>query len=217
MSYQYILLDLDGTLTDPALGITSGIRYALEKSGVQETKYENLVRFIGPTLMESFHAFYGFTEEQGMKACEYFREYYEKQGKFENVVYEGIPEFLGRLKKAGKFLAVVTSKGENFAKDILEHFHLDTYLDVIAGAEVDGMLIKKSYTINCVLEAQGITDLEHTVMVGDRRHDIEAARESGIHNIGVLYGFGSEDELVGAGAEQLAETLTELETILLGK
>jgi len=215
MSYQYILFDLDGTLTDPALGITSGIRYALEKSGVIEKKYENLVRFIGPTLMESFHAFYGFTEEQGMKACEYFREYYEKQGKFENVVYEGIPEFLERLKKTGKFLAVVTSKGENFAKDILEHFHLSQYLDVIAGAELDGMLIKKSYTIQCVLKECGITDLEHTVMVGDRRHDIEAAQESGIHNVGVLYGFGSQEELEKAGAEKIVSTLAELEQIML--
>lgn len=216
-SYHNILFDLDGTLTDPALGITGGVLYALEQAGIQEEDREKLCAFIGPPLMESFHKYYGFTAEQSEKAAECFREYYERQGKLENEVYEGIHELLHRLKSEGRVLAVATSKGEEFAMDILEHFKLKTYFDYVVGQEVDGLTIKKSLIVGQILKKGQITDLAHTVLVGDRAQDMIAAAESGIHSIGVLYGYGSREELEQAGAEKTAASIKELEQLLLKK
>mgnify|MGYP003294381100 CR=1 FL=1 len=122
-----ILFDLDGTLTDPMIGITKSVQYALKKYGIIEENLWNLTKFIGPPLSNSFREFYGFSEEESHRAVEYYREYFAPTGKFENVVYDGIPEMLAALKKEGFVLAVATSKPEVFAKDILEHFELDRY------------------------------------------------------------------------------------------
>lgn len=210
MSYQWILFDLDGTLTDPAIGITGAVQYALEKFGIQEEDRRRLYPFIGPILTESFQKYYNFTLEQSKEAAAYFREYYERQGKFENVVYNGIPAMLEELKGAGKELFVATLKGTNFAREIMDYFGLTKYFVGIEGQEVDGNSTPKSQIILQILKKYGVEDLNRTVMVGDRGQDIIAAREAGILDIGVLYGYGDQEELEAVGAKRIISGVKEL-------
>lgn len=215
MRYRNILFDLDGTLTASGEGITRAVQYALEKLGVPEPDLDRLRPFIGPPLMESFQKYYTLSEEESEKGCAYYREYYDRQGKYENQVYAGIPEMLDRLRENGKQVCVVTAKGENFARDILEHFDLTRRFDAIVGQRVDGLSVPKADLIRQMLEMQNITEPSETVMVGDRENDMTAAAESGVHSIGALYGYGSRKELQEAGAERIAGSVKELEKMLL--
>lgn len=210
---KVILFDLDGTLTDPMIGITKSVQYALKKYGIIEEDLWNLTKFIGPPLKESFMEFYGFSEEEGQKAVEYYREYYAPVGIYENQVYEGLEEMLAALKEKGLSLCVATSKPERFAKMILDHFHLDSYFDLIGGALMDGRT-DKAEVISYVLD-QLDTKKEKVVMVGDREHDILGAKKNGLDSIGVLFGYGNEEELKEAGADWIAKDMTELGSILL--
>jgi len=216
MAYEYLMFDLDGTLTDPGLGITNSVMYALEKIGIHETDREKLYPFIGPPLLDSFQKYYGLTREQAMDSVLDYREYFSTKGMFENEPYPGIHKLLERLRASGKRLFVATSKPELFAKEIMEHFGLAGYFEAVSGPGMDGESMKKSEIIRRNLRNFQISDLEHTVMIGDREHDIIAARESGVQSIGVLYGYGSREELLSAGAGRLAASLEELEAILLG-
>ena len=210
---KVILFDLDGTLTDPLIGITKSVQYALKKYGIIEEDLWNLTKFIGPPLKESFMEFYGFSEEEGQKAVEYYREYYAPVGIYENQVYEGLEKMLAALKEKGLSLCVATSKPERFAKMILDHFHLDSYFDLIGGALMDGRT-DKAEVISYVL-AQLDTKKEKVVMVGDREHDVLGARKNGLDSIGVLFGYGNEEELKEAGADWIAKDMTELGNLLL--
>ncbi|MCI9682087.1 MAG: HAD-IA family hydrolase [Lachnospiraceae bacterium] len=210
MKYQWIFFDLDGTLTDPAVGITGGVMYALEQFGIHESSREKLYPFIGPVLTESFRKYYGFTQEQALLAAGYYREYYGKAGKFENVVYDGIADMLRELRAAGKELFVATLKGEAFAKEILEHFGLAGYFTEIAGQVMDGLETPKSQIIMEILKKRGIDHQGRAVMVGDREQDIIAAREAGILEIGVLYGYGERAELESVHAKRMAADVREL-------
>lgn len=208
-----ILFDLDGTLTDPMVGITKSVQYALKKYGIIEEDLWNLTKFIGPPLSQSFRNFYGFSEEESHRAVEYYREYFAPTGKFENVVYDGIPEMLAELKEAGFVLAVATSKPEVFAKDILEHFNLDQYFDFIGGALLHGRT-DKAEVVSYVLENLK-ADKETTVMIGDREHDVLGAAKNGLNSIGVLYGYGDKAEHEAAGADYIVENVDELKKYLL--
>lgn len=208
--YQYVLFDLDGTLTDPGEGITNSVAYALKKYGIEVADRTSLYPFIGPPLHESFQKFYGFSEEESMQAVAYYREYYRDRGIYENEVYEGIPEVLQTLREQGKTLLLATSKPEAFAIQILEHFQLLPYFHVVAGATMDGSRVQKGDVIRYALEAGQISDLSQTVMVGDRRFDIEGAKENGFSAIGVLYGYGDFQELSEAGAKNIIEHPQEL-------
>lgn len=210
MNYQTILFDLDGTLTDPALGITNAIIYALKKYGIEVSERSELFKFIGPPLLESFERYYGFSTEQAREAVEFFREYYREQGMFENQVYEGIEELLLQLKEANKTLIVATSKPEEFARKILEHFDLAKYFTYIAGSNLDGTRVKKQAVIEYALAACRITDLQRVVMIGDREHDVIGAKQVGISVVGVLFGYGSRTELEAAGADFIVAEVTDL-------
>jgi len=215
--YQTILFDLDGTLTDPGLGITNSVMYALKKWGIEVTDRTSLYRFIGPPLQDSFMQYYGFSKEDAEKSVVYYREYFREKGLFENEVYPGAEEMLAALKADGRKLAVATSKPEEFAIKILKHFHLDGYFDVIAGATMDSSRSKKADVIAYCLETLGVSDLSTVVMVGDREHDIIGAKTVGVDSIGVLVGYGSREELETAGATYVAETLGDVAgTILKG-
>lgn len=204
--YQYYLFDLDGTLTDSGKGITNSVKYALKKMGIEEQNMEILQKFIGPPLSETFPKYYGFSQEETKQAIVYYREYYRAGGMFENDVYEGIPELLEKLRNAGKNLIVATSKPEEFSRQILEHFKLAQYFDYIAGASMDDTRVKKDQVIAYALTECRIEDKERAVMIGDREHDIFGARKNGIASIGVLFGFGSREELENAGADYIVET-----------
>lgn len=206
-SYDIFFFDLDGTITDSSLGITNSVMHALKKYGITETDREKLCRFIGPPLPASFEKYYGFTKEQAWKSVDYYREYYRDTGIFECTVYDGFEEVLKELKAAGKKLVVATSKPEPFARRIIEHFGLSPYFDYVAGMELDGRRGSKTEVILYALETCGIKDKSKVLMVGDREHDIIGAHETGLDGLGVLYGFGSREELESAGADYIAETV----------
>ncbi|WP_019323660.1 HAD family hydrolase, partial [Streptococcus mutans] len=193
--YQTILFDLDGTLTNPALGITNSLAYALEKFNIEVTDKKELYRFIGPPLQDSFENFYHFSKEDSLKAVDFYRDYFRHKGLYENEVYQGIPDLLERLKAQGKKLLVATSKPEEFARQILKHFELFDYFDLVAGASMDGSRRLKGDVIAHALTSAQVSDLSATIMIGDREHDIIGAKKNGLDAIGVLYGFGNREEL----------------------
>lgn len=229
--YQYILFDLDGTLTDPKPGITASVQYALHKMGIEEPDSDKLEPFIGPPLMDSFHEFYGFDEEQGKQATAYYRERFSETGLFENEVYPGIQQLLEKLKTAGKKLAVASSKPAVFVEQILEYFELNSYFDVVVGSDLDGTRVKKEDVVEealrlllpeslfrSVMESRGGTFEEKydtVVMIGDRRFDIEGAKAFHLASVGVTYGYASPGELPSAGADMIVDTVEELGEALI--
>lgn len=213
---RYILFDLDGTVTDSQLGITRSAAYALERYGIHVDDPSTLKFFVGPPLHSSFIEHYGFTEEEAFRAVEVYREYYRDRGILENEVYHGIPELLADLKKHGKELVLATSKPHVFAERILEHFSLRHYFSFVSGCELDGTRSVKSETIDYAVANYGIADRSQCVMIGDREHDIIGAKKTGLHSVGVLYGYGDRAELESAGADVIAESVDDLRSILLG-
>lgn len=210
MNYKYILFDLDGTLTDPKLGITKSVAYALKSYGIQVDDLDSLQKFIGPPLQESFVKYYGFSEEQGAEAVEKYREYFKPYGIYENKVYDGVENMLAELVKCGKKVILATSKPTVFANVILEYFHLDKYFTCAVGSELDGSRVKKGEVITEALRQAGVTDKSLAVMIGDREHDILGAKENGIDSIGVLYGYGDRAEHDTAGAGIIVESVEAL-------
>ena len=208
--YDYLLFDLDGTLTDPAEGITNSVIYALKKWGIEVRERSELYCFIGPPLSASFKKYYGFSEEDALKCVEYYREYFRDRGIFENKVYDGIPELLEKLKKSGKILILATSKPEIFAKQILDHFDLTKYFDFVAGASMDESRNKKADVIRYALEMAKVTDLSRTIMIGDREQDITGAKLNSLDSLGVLYGYGDREEHRNAGATYIGETVEDI-------
>lgn len=215
MIKRYLLFDLDGTLTNPKEGITKSLQYALHHVGIEVEDLDSLEKHIGPPLIDGLRDIQGLKEEEIKEAARWYREYFKEKGIFLNVKYEGIDDLLDTLVKAGRTLILATSKPEEFARKIMEHFNLDHYFTDICGAAMDDTRRKKGDIIAYALKKNGINDKEQVVMIGDRLHDIIGARENGISSIGVLYGFGSKEELTEAGAGSLAKDLEELKDILL--
>ena len=208
--YNIVLFDLDGTLTDPGEGITNSVAYALNKFGINVQDKRELYRFIGPPLIYSFTNFYGMSYEDGLKAVEYYREYFGVTGIFENTMFDGIPQLLETIKKSGRKISLATSKPEQYAVRILEHFDLTKYFDFIGAATMDESRSNKSDVIAYTLENLGVTDKSQVVMIGDRHHDIEGACQNGLDSIGVLFGYGDRDELENAGATYIAEKIEDI-------
>ena len=216
-SYDTLLFDLDGTLTDPSEGITNSVMHALRRMGVEPPERRALYKFIGPPLMDSFMQEYGFSQEEARKAISWYREYFQDKGIFENVPYPGIQGVLQSLQSAGKRLVVATSKPEEFARRILAHFDLLGAFEFVAGASMDETRTRKHEVIAYALEACGVGDKSGVIMVGDREHDVLGARHEGLDCLGVLYGFGSREELLSAGAIALAETVWDVGRLLGGQ
>jgi len=208
-------MDLDGTITDPLEGITRSVQYALAHFGIQVEDHHTLSHFIGPPLVDAFMEYYGFSREQAVAAAEKYRERFSVTGLYENEVYPGMEAFLQTMAAAGKKLLVATSKPQVFAQKILEHFGLAGYFTFIGGSNLDGTRAHKDEVIRYVLEENRITDLRQAVMVGDRKYDLVGAQKVGLDCIGVLYGYGSPEEMKEAGATALAADLRELAQLLL--
>lgn len=213
--YNYLLFDLDGTITDSATGITRCVEYALNYFGIQVSDLHDLLPFIGPPLLDSFKEFYHFTDEQAVIATEKYRERYKDKGIYENELYPGIEELLAQARQNGKTVILATSKPEIFARRILDYFKLSDYFSFIAGSGLDGSLHTKTDVINYILQSNKIADLSSVIMIGDRKHDIIGAKDVGIDSIGVLYGFGDYDELSEAGATHIVKDIAELRNLLL--
>ena len=228
MKYKYLLFDLDGTLTDPKEGITKSVQYALKSFGIEEPDLEKLTPFIGPPLKGSFMEFYGFSEEQAEKAVEKYREWFTPKGIFQNMIYEGIPQMLKTLMESGKVLAVASSKPQEFVEKILEYFAIREYFSVVVGSCMDGTRVQKEEVVEEALrqleaaaeDAGGWTapqalDGSGTVMIGDRKFDIEGGKEHGLVTVGVSFGYAGEGELEGAGADYVVDTVEALERVLM--
>ena len=208
---QVILFDLDGTLTESGEGIIKSVEYALEKLGVTENDPENLKRYVGPPLKESFMKFSGLNEEQAEQGIGYYRERYTKVGMFENCLYPQIPELLEVLKINDKILGVASSMPEIFVNQILEHFGIAQYFQVIVGSELDGRRSKKEEVIEeALLRLHMQTERDKVLMVGDKEQDVNGARSCGLQCIGVAYGYGTREELSQAGAVYIADTVEDL-------
>ncbi len=207
---NYVFFDLDGTLTDPGEGITNSVAFALKKFGIEETDKTKLYRFIGPPLIDSFIKYYGFDSEKAKTAVDYYREYYSVKGIFENILYEGIPSLLEKLKNEGKKIVLATSKPVKFAEEILRHFGILKYFSFVAGATMDETLTKKEEVIEYALHSLNITDTAEVIMIGDRKYDILGARKLGIKSIAVQYGYGSEEELRASCPDYTAESTKAL-------
>lgn len=216
--YRYILFDLDGTLSDPKVGICTSFQYALSKMGIDEPDIDTLEPVIGPPLKDSFMGLYNMNEEEAEQAKKFYRERYSDVGKFENEIYPGIAELLRDLQKKDRVVALASSKLTSYCEEILEHFGIREYFDYVVGSVLDGSRDQKEDIIKEALrqmfDGEG-PDYDEVVMVGDRKYDIEAALNVGIPSIGVTYGYGSREELEEAGAGKIVNTVEGLRSLLL--
>ncbi len=212
---SFLLFDLDGTLTDPALGITNSVMYALQKLGAPVEERSFYYRFIGPPLLDSFAHYCGFSPEKSREALRLYREYFADKGIYENTVYDGIPALLADLQRAGYKLIVATSKPEIYAKQIFDHFDMAKYFSFIGGADLEETRATKDAVIRYVLESIGNPAPDVCLMVGDREYDVRGAHALGMDAVGVLYGYGSRAELAAAGAYKIAESVADLRHLLL--
>ena len=213
MKYKYYLFDLDGTLTDPGIGITNSVMHALEKFNIHVSDRKELYPFIGPPLVDSFEKYFGFDEKQALQAVEYYREYFREDGIFENVVYEGIPEMLGELKSRGAIVALATSKPYEFSVRILDHFDLHQYFDIVGAATMDGRISRKADVISHLIDKLRENEKSSILMIGDRDQDIDGAKANGLQSAGVLWGYGSREELMDAGADYIVSAPSDIVNI----
>jgi phosphoglycolate phosphatase len=212
MLYRAVLFDLDGTLSDPLVGIANSTRYALERLDQPPLDLATLRRWVGPPLRSSFAVLLG--EERADEAVALYREHYGPIGAYENQLYPGIAELLAELHSSGVRLFVATSKLRSFALNILQHFAVDHYFAYIGGAEVDPQTSSKAAVIGSVLPHLTAEERQHCIMVGDREHDVLGAQAHGMPCIGVTWGFGSSEEFAAAGAFAVVESVSELRRCL---
>lgn len=213
MHYSTILFDLDGTLTDPKLGITRSVQYALAKLGIAEDDLDKLEPFIGPPLAGSFKDIYAFSDSKSVQAVEYYREYFREKGMYENEIYAGIRPLLEALVNQGCVLMVATSKPTVFAEKIVSHFEIASYFRAVCGSNLDGTRSDKTEIIEHLIQEYTL-EKPATVMIGDRKHDIIGAHNAGIASIGVGYGYGSESELAAIKPTYCVRTVQELAAML---
>ena len=213
--YDIILFDLDGTITDPKEGITNSVAYSLKSYGISVEDKNDLCCFIGPPLYASFMNYYNFSEEKATEAVERYREYYAQKGIFECDLYPHIETLLKKLCDNGKKVVLATSKPEFFAKKILEYFDIDKYFYHVAGATMDGERIEKADVIKYAFDNMKITDTFSAIMIGDRKFDVEGARELDVDSIGVTYGYGSLNEIEISKPNFICEDVEAIEKILL--
>ena len=199
LDYEYILFDLDGTLTDSVEGIVNAVKYTCEKLGIRIPSQDELMEFIGPPMVNSFDTHFGLKGEKLKKAIELYHVYYRKQGWSENKVYPQVIEMLECLKTKGKHLAMCTNKTYFYAQWIAELFGFDKYLDFVGGSDPDVGRTEKNMVIEYTLGQLG-ADKDKAVMVGDRHYDVEGAFKAGLKTLGVTYGYGTREELEKSGA-----------------
>lgn len=211
--WERILFDLDGTLTESGPGIKRGVAYALEKSGYEVPDPEEMDGFIGPPLTESFRERYGVTDPEKMKKLlDDFHAYYDDKGVYENSVYYGVYQMMERLKNRGHTLMVATSKPQETADMVIDYFDLRQYFRCVGGSKREGE--KKADVICRLLFDLPEESFGHVLMVGDRKYDVMGAHNAGIQCAGVLYGYGSEEELENAGCDYIVRDLKQLEELI---
>jgi phosphoglycolate phosphatase len=211
---SHLIFDLDGTLTDPREGITRCFLHVLERLQLPMQPQRELERFIGPPLRDALAELIGSRDAVAVEdATTIYRERFGTVGLFENFPYPAIRQALTQLREQDHTLWVCTSKAGVYAKRILDHFELSAFFSAIYGCELDGALSDKAELLAHILERHAI-DPARAIMIGDRKHDIHAARRNGLRSIGVLYGFGDEGELREAGADALCPSVADLGAVI---
>ena len=216
MKQKVILFDLDGTITDPKIGITKSFQYALQHFGIQVDNLDALEPVIGPPLKKSFSEFYHLSEEQIESAIEKYRERFSTVGLYENELYDGMENLLKELSEAGYILEIASSKPTVFVEKICEHFKIKQYFTHIVGSFLDGRRGEKEEVVEEAIRLSKATP-DHIIMVGDRIYDVIGAHKKGIAVIGVSYGYGGRQELEEAGADVIVDTVAQLREKLLGR
>ena len=207
-----LLWDLDGTLTDPKVGILRSIQFALKEFGNEVPEEKDLIWCIGPPLHETFQKLIPHSSEsEAWKYVSKYRERFSTIGLYENELIEGIPGLLNDLKKHRHFVA--TSKPHVFATKILDHFGIERHFRRVYGSELDGTRANKAQLIAHILEQESL-NARDSFMIGDRLHDILGAKENGVSAIGITWGYGSSEELQRAGADHIFNSPTELRLFL---
>ena len=215
MSFNHLLFDLDGTLTNPRLGIGNSLRYALRQMQIDGYSDEILEQFIGPPLQQGFKNLFGLNERNTNLAVEHFRTYFGEKGLYENEPYAGISELLEELYLSGKHVYVVTSKLEKYARMIVRHFEFDRYIDDLQGAEYTGKHSGKGQLIGQLMERNRLLAAPSVVMIGDTHYDMMGATEQGISSLAVGYGFGTRETLLACNPNYMVDSVDELAELLL--
>jgi len=214
MDYETLLFDIDGTLLDPGDSITESARYALSKFDINDVPEESLRKFVGPPLEHSFRDYYNFDDTQVEQAVSYFREKLVDDGIELYKPYEGMQELVSDLHTIGKQLAIVTSKIDTIARTVLKNADLMKYFEVIC-AQRAGKTVHKDQILSEALQKLNISDHSKVVMIGDRKHDIDAAKKCSVDSIGILHGYGSNEELTDAKATYVLQDTASLRKLLL--
>ncbi len=215
MNYKNILFDLDGTLIDTKHGVLACAKKALIELNQPLPSEKRLDGFMGPPLEYCFTQVCGLSSVQTISAIKVFRRYYEGGGIYDAKVYDGIPELLKKLKDAGFRLGVATSKNQKFAGIVLRHCGISDYFDTVAGAP-DNIEVKwqKKDSVKKAMEAIAGANYQNTVLIGDRLFDAQGAQAAGIASIGVLFGYGTKDELEASPFTAIAEDINSLSELL---
>ncbi len=213
--YQYLLFDLDGTLTDPREGITRSVQFALARLGIEESDLRALEHFIGPPLLQCFMHSYDFDEATAWQAVQHYRERFAEVGLYENRLFDGVPELLQLLGEQDRSLYIATSKPRVFAEKIAEHFGFAGHFRLIYGSELDGTRTDKVELLAHLLEQECLPRAA-TLMIGDRKHDLIGARRNGLDAAAVGYGFGSAEELQAEAPTYHFHSLDELHQAFAG-
>lgn len=215
---KYVFFDLDGTITDPKEGITKSVEYSLKNFGISVSNLDDLCKFIGPPLSDSYEEFYGFTKEQAKEAIAWYRVYYSKKGIFQCELYRGISELISHLYNKDIKVVLATSKPTEYAIDILKHFEIYKYFDYISGSAMDGSIVNKDDIINQAVEhykkIDGDFDESQVVMIGDRKFDYIGASKCNIKCILISYGYGEMEELLSCQPFALKKSVEELQEFL---
>ncbi|WMJ22059.1 HAD hydrolase-like protein [Paludicola sp. MB14-C6] len=209
-----VLFDLDGTVINSKEGIFNSLYYTFDKLGMIEQDEHKLQQFIGPSIGSSFQNLYQMTNEEAIHAVSIYREYYQSKGIYECEPYEGIEELFLHLKQVNKRIAIATKKPEPFAITVMEHLGLAKYMDAICGSDLNEADNSKAHIIQTAADLLKTNEYNEVVMIGDTKYDVIGAKKVNIDCIGVLYGFGSEQELIKHGAIAIAKDMNELNNIL---
>jgi phosphoglycolate phosphatase len=213
MNYPYILIDLDGTVTDPYVGITKSVQSALALYGINES-CESLRKLIGPPLHLSFQEVYGFSPEKSMEVLARYREFYSAGGMYDCKLYPGVEDLLEELNKNGHKIMLATSKPTEFAVKILDYFSITPLFHFISGSGLDGTMSEKAEVISAAMLQFPDAEKKDFLMVGDREFDVAGAKKNGIECVGVLYGYGTLEELERAGVRIVISHPSELLPLL---
>lgn len=213
--YSVILFDLDGTIINPKLGIVNSVQYAANQLQIEVTEPTLLENFIGPPLLHSFRKYFSLTESEARTAIDHFRIYFRQTGIRENHLYPGIKKLLEDLAQQNRTLYVATSKPTPFACDILEHYNLSHLFEEIVGSNLNLTRTAKTEIIGYILNKYPKMQSNTCVMIGDRSYDIIGAQNNQIDSVGVLWGYGSEDEIISMHPTFIVKHINDLRQIFL--